>query len=178
MNVTGVPIGQVAQGATSATGMAAQGAGLAASAIGKIIVDVLALIVLWMAVMAALKSNEITKQAVDPIAQFGSSIGGLIKDLPKHVPIPLPGGHSVSAKGLQNMGQQISQTISQRALGESTAIGQAIGGSLADKMGLKESASSKVLGAIERAAAGTYNTSNAQQNADQMRRIVHAAVNE
>lgn len=73
------------------------------------ILDILAIIVLWMAVMVALKSSEITKQAVDPIAGFGSSIGKLAMNMPKYVPIPLGkdgngNKRSLSMAGLENVG--------------------------------------------------------------------------
>lgn len=37
--------------------------------------NVLALVILWMAVMAALGANEITEAAVKPIADMGNSVG-------------------------------------------------------------------------------------------------------
>lgn len=72
------------------------------------VVDILAIIVLWMAVMVALKSSEITKQAVDPIAKFGSNIGSLAMNMPKYVPIPLGkddkgNKRSLSLAGLENI---------------------------------------------------------------------------
>ena len=51
--------------------------------------QILGIVVLWMAVMVALKSNEITAEAVKPISDFGSSMGKLAMDMPKYVPIPL-----------------------------------------------------------------------------------------
>lgn len=54
--------------------------------------QILGIVVLWMAVMVALKSNEITAEAVKPISDFGSSMGKLAMDMPKYVPIPLGKG--------------------------------------------------------------------------------------
>lgn len=63
------------------------------SAIGQLMINVLGLIVLWIAVMAALKSNKITEEAVKPVAEFGESIGKLMKSIPKMIPIiPTPHG--------------------------------------------------------------------------------------
>lgn len=53
------------------------------------IIEILSIIVLWMAVMAALKSSDITKEAVAPISDFGSSIGKMAMNMPKYMPIPL-----------------------------------------------------------------------------------------
>ena len=50
------------------------------------------LAILWFAVMAALKSNEVTKEASEPIAKFGNDIGGILKKLPQYAPI-IPTGH-------------------------------------------------------------------------------------
>ncbi len=68
----------------------------------------LAIIVLWMSVMVALSSSEITKEAVAPIAQFGSSMGKLAMDMPKYMPIPLGkdkegNKRNLSLHGLENM---------------------------------------------------------------------------
>ncbi len=62
-------------------------ANLAMGFFGSLFLNILVLIVLWVAVMAALKSNDITSSAVQPIADFGDQIGKLMKDLPKYAPI-------------------------------------------------------------------------------------------
>jgi hypothetical protein len=46
-----------------------------------------------MAVMAALKSSNITKEVVQPIADFGASVGQIIQKGPANLPIiPVPDG--------------------------------------------------------------------------------------
>jgi hypothetical protein len=52
--------------------------------------NILALVILWMAVMAALGASKITEAAVKPIADFGSEIGKLAMKAPQYIPIPLP----------------------------------------------------------------------------------------
>jgi hypothetical protein len=48
---------------------------------------------LWLGVMAALRTSEITKQVVEPIYQFGQSIGQIIQKGPANIPmIPVPDG--------------------------------------------------------------------------------------
>ncbi len=63
---------------------------LATWAIWNVIINILALIILWFAVMAALKSSEITKTAVQPIADFGASMWKLALKMPQYMPIPIP----------------------------------------------------------------------------------------
>lgn len=58
--------------------------------ISTIIINVLALVILWMAVMAALQSNEITWNAVKPIADFWASIWKLALEAPKYIPLKIP----------------------------------------------------------------------------------------
>jgi hypothetical protein len=66
--------------------------------------------------MVALKSSEITAEAVKPIADFGSSMGKLAMDMPKYMPIPLGKDkdgkdRKISMHGLGNIGQGISSAI-------------------------------------------------------------------
>jgi hypothetical protein len=126
IEVQGLPTG-ISEGAAKTGNVAGKGVALAGSAIGKIIVDVLGLVVLWLAVMAALNSSEITKQAVSPISEFGASMGKLIKSLPQHTPIPLPGGHKMSMKGLEQLGAGIVSGVQTKGMGEWNAVGQRIG---------------------------------------------------
>ena len=65
--------------------------------LGKILINFLAIGVLWMAVMAALKSSKITEGAVKPITDFGSQLGQAAKNLPQYMPIPFPGGKTMTA---------------------------------------------------------------------------------
>ncbi len=46
--------------------------------------------------MAALKSSDITKEASEPIAKFGSDIGGILKKLPQYAPV-IPTGHGAAS---------------------------------------------------------------------------------
>ena len=44
------------------------------SVIAKLIVQIFGIVVLWIAVMAALKSSSVTNTVTEPIQQFGSSV--------------------------------------------------------------------------------------------------------
>ncbi|MDD5769889.1 MAG: hypothetical protein PHE25_02885 [Candidatus Gracilibacteria bacterium] len=63
--------------------------------VGATVLELLGLVVMWMAVMAALKQSEITKNVTEPIDQFGDQIGKLLAKAPTYAPI-LPGGLSVA----------------------------------------------------------------------------------
>lgn len=76
---------------------------LGKGAIGALLVKILGLFVLWTVVMAALKSNEITKGIVEPVANALGTVA-------KSVPLPLPGG---SIGGLQKTKDAIVNLPSQ-----------------------------------------------------------------
>lgn len=85
--------------------------------ISNIIISFIALMILWMAVMAALNANEIEiiKSAVQPFEQMWKSVWWLIKDSPKYIPIPWLPGWSVAASekvvaNLANIPAQIAAT--------------------------------------------------------------------
>lgn len=73
--------------------------------IGTIIVNTLALVILWMAVMAALGASKITESAVKPIADMGNSVGELMKHAPQYIPIPGTNGQSMKSvtQGVSNV---------------------------------------------------------------------------
>ncbi|MDD2565656.1 MAG: hypothetical protein PHZ26_02145 [Candidatus Gracilibacteria bacterium] len=66
---------------------------VASGFISYIIMNALALGILWMAVMAALSSSKITEAAVKPFSEAGDAVGKFIQNSPKYAPIPgLPKG--------------------------------------------------------------------------------------
>ena len=65
---------------------------------GTIIVDIIALLFIWMAFMAAKWVSKVVDAAVKPFEDMGKKIGGLAASLPKYTPLPLPGG---SVAGIQ-----------------------------------------------------------------------------
>lgn len=103
IKMDGIPMGmQESTGTAKATGAAA--IKLGATAIGKIVISFLSVAILWMAVMAALGSSEITGKAIEPIASFGNNMGKLALDMPKYMPIPIGGGKHMSMEGLSAYG--------------------------------------------------------------------------
>nr|MDD3720299.1 hypothetical protein [Candidatus Gracilibacteria bacterium] len=83
------------------------------SLIGKLILQVFGLALLWIAVMAALNASNVTKSIVEPIEKFGKSVGSLAMSAPKYIPIPGTGG--LSAQGLSQVGQTAVSNFEQRS---------------------------------------------------------------
>ncbi|EKD29290.1 MAG: hypothetical protein ACD_78C00454G0004 [uncultured bacterium (gcode 4)] len=87
--------------------------------LSTVILGFLALAILWMAVMAALSADEITGHAVEPIANFGKSVGELAVKAPQYIPLKLPGmDKGVSIHGMQTIGSNIKtnfETKSQKS---------------------------------------------------------------
>ncbi|MDD3144951.1 MAG: hypothetical protein PHV23_02460 [Candidatus Gracilibacteria bacterium] len=65
--------------------------------IGTLIMKIFGIVVLWGAVMAALRSNEMTKAIVEPLHAFGAQVGGLVTKAPQYAPIF--GGQSMTSLG-------------------------------------------------------------------------------
>ena len=67
---------------------------------GRLIMQLFGIVILWIAVMTALKQSEITNKITEPIQQFGWSVWSLIAKSPMYAPI-IPGW--LSAAGLQKV---------------------------------------------------------------------------
>lgn len=106
------------------------------------IIEILSIIVLWMAVMVALKSSEITAEAVKPIADFGSSMGKLAMDMPKYMPIPLGkdkdgNKRNLSLHGLSSMGGSIKTAVESAAAQKGGDIGREFGETINRGLGMQ-----------------------------------------
>ncbi|MDD2916880.1 MAG: hypothetical protein PHH70_03495 [Candidatus Gracilibacteria bacterium] len=124
--------------------------------IGTIIMNVLALVILWMAVMAALEANDITKAAVKPISEMGNSVGELMKHAPQYVPIPGTGGQSMKSmtQGVSGIKGGIEQVASSKA------------SEITSKFGFADAAK-------RNQAKTDLNTAIAQDNLDSMKKGFH-----
>ncbi len=79
------------------------------SVIWKLIVEIFGVVILWIAVMAALKSSATTRTVVEPIAAFGKSVGDLAAKAPTYAPIiPTRSGGWQSAASLKTIGGNIT----------------------------------------------------------------------
>lgn len=70
------------------------------SIIWWLILQIFGITFLWLALMAALRSSEVTKAIVEPLHAFGGQVGGMLKTAPQYIPI-FPGGQSM--KSIQNI---------------------------------------------------------------------------
>ncbi len=68
--------------------------------IGTFILQLFWLVILWIAVIASLKSSEITASVVSPFENLGKSVWGLVKNLPSYAPIIPTPGWAMSSQGL------------------------------------------------------------------------------
>jgi hypothetical protein len=70
---------------------------------GTLIIDIIALVFIWMAFMAAKNVSKAVAGAIEPFEKIGSQVGNLAKSLPKYTPLPIPGGSlSGAAKVVSN----------------------------------------------------------------------------
>ena len=108
--------------------------------ISNIIISFLALVILWMTVMAALKSDTITWNAVKPISDFWASIWKLALESPKYIPLKLPGtDKTMTMHWISTVWDQIANTVKTMAQWNATEIWQSFWKSLWESIWLKTS---------------------------------------
>ena len=77
---------------------------------GTIIIDIIALVFIWVAFMAAKWVSKTVSAAITPFENMGKKIGELGMSLPKYAPIPGTGG--LSMKSMERVPISISDSIS------------------------------------------------------------------
>jgi hypothetical protein len=82
-----------ADSANNATGVLDAAGGM----FGTIIIDMIALMFIWMAFMAAKNVSKAVEWAIKPFEDMWSKVATLAKSLPKYTPIPFSGGMSVAS---------------------------------------------------------------------------------
>ena len=65
---------------------------------GTIVIDIIALIFIWVAFMAAKWTSKAVGKAIEPFENMGKKVWELWASLPKYTPLPIPGG---SVAGMQ-----------------------------------------------------------------------------
>ena len=80
----------------------------------KIILQLFWLAVLWISVMTALKSSEITWKVIEPIAAFGKSVWSLIQKAPQFAPIIPTWKWMMNASSLKNFWETTVWTINSK----------------------------------------------------------------
>lgn len=85
---------------------------------GTLILDIIAIVFIWMAFMAAKWMNKIIWAVLDPFENFGKEIWKLGTSLPKYAPLPIPGGNIAGATKIAGMWQSALEYRSQQKLEE------------------------------------------------------------
>lgn len=80
------------------------------SPLAKLILELFWVVILWIAVMAALKSSKTTEAIVQPIAKFGEDVWNLAAKAPTYAPI-LPASIGGSAAWLSAMWSSLTSAI-------------------------------------------------------------------
>ncbi len=107
-----------------------------------IIMNLFWLIVLWIAIITALKQSKITWAIIKPIADFGSQVWDLMKSVPKYIPIPWT---NISFEWLSNLPSTINSTMSSRAKNSWSALWAEIWWKFADIIWLQWNKTTKSL---------------------------------
>jgi len=100
------------------------------SVIWKLIVQLFWVVILWIAVMAALRQSEVTKQITQPIADFWKSIWDLAKKAPTYAPIIPTGwwpGSALSISWLSQAWRSIKSGIENEATQRWSAFASRLG---------------------------------------------------
>lgn len=109
-----------------------------------LILDIIALIFIWMAFMAAKWISKAVSAAVEPFEELWKSVGKLGASLPKYAPLPIPGGSIAGANKIAGMWQwvleyQSNKKVEESGLGKYFKEKSGQGGSAADEVAYKES---------------------------------------
>lgn len=96
--------GDVTSGNTTGNIMSALN--MAGGIIGTIIVDIIALVFIWVAFMAAKGVSKVAAAAFAPFEEIGNKMGTLAASIPKYTPIP---GTGVSVSGIQKIPDNITE---------------------------------------------------------------------
>jgi hypothetical protein len=92
-------------------------------ALSTLIVEMFGIVILWIAVMAALKTSETTNAIVEPIRAFGNSVWSMVAKAPTYAPIiPVPGWQNQSAASLSNIGSSVTSAIQNKQSERSTSF--------------------------------------------------------
>lgn len=76
---------------------------------GTLIIDIIALVFIWMAFMAAKNVSKAVAMAVEPFEKIGQQVGSLAKSIPKYTPIP---GLGMSANSMARVPESMQSALS------------------------------------------------------------------
>jgi hypothetical protein len=92
-NIKASDIGDYAKSTSDTVSVIGAGGGI----FGTIIVDIIALLFIWMAFMAAKWVNKVVSAAAAPFEDLGKKVWGMAASAPKYMPLPIPGGSIAGA---------------------------------------------------------------------------------
>ena len=132
------------------------------SVIWKLIIEMFGIIILWIAVMAALKTSKTTEAITAPIAKFGEDVWKLAAAAPTYAPIiPTGKGGFQSAQSMSKISGNITSTVQNTSTDRATDFMTgywiwwdasqmtAAAGKIADKIDTLDSGDSKPIVAEE-----------------------------
>lgn len=93
---------------------------------GTLIIDIISLVFIWMAFMAAKNVSKAVAMAVEPFEKIGKQVGSLASSIPKYTPIP---GLGMSANSLSKVPDKIQAWFETRSNEKAadSALGKLIG---------------------------------------------------
>ncbi len=93
---------------------------------GTLIIDIIALVFIWMAFMAAKNVSKAVAMAVEPFEKIGSQVWSLAKSIPKYTPIP---GLGMSMSGMEKGIGKVEQGYKDHRTNEDakSPLGQLLG---------------------------------------------------
>lgn len=92
------------------------------SPLAKMIVEIFGIVILWIAVMAALRSSEATKAIIEPIHKFGTDVWQLAAKAPTYAPIIPTGNGMISAQSLPMISNSIRASMDESARERGTSF--------------------------------------------------------
>jgi hypothetical protein len=161
---SGKDVGAVAASANAATGVLNSAGGI----FGTLIIDIIALVFIWMAFMAAKNVSKAVSAAVQPFEDIGKKVGNLAQSIPKYTPIP---GLGMSANSMGKIPQWLESALEAKSTKDFKNSGA---GRWLESLNPGASANQQTLSRIQQA----WNTTNSSNALDQYKEWFTNAKNE
>ena len=92
------------------------------SIFAHIILTLIALVVIWMGVKAAVSYDEVTRIAFEPFAKFGDSVQHMVAHLPSHLPLPHPAFAALTPSGMESLAAGLREAVDKSAFEEQKRV--------------------------------------------------------
>ena len=129
---------------------------------GTIIIDIIALVFIWMAFMAAKNVSKAVKMAVEPFEKIGQQVGSLAKSIPKYTPIP---GLGMSMSGMEKGIGKVEQWFKDNRANEDAKS------PLGQLLGLEAAARKETVKAIENIKTANKDSMNSSLVGDALKQV-------